>query len=379
MTAGAGMIRRRTAVTTPLRVLVLGGGYAGTAVAKALDPRHDVTLVEQRPAFFHYLAVLRAVAEPSWSRHLQHPYDRLLRRGQVVYGRAVEVDDRRVSLDDGREITADILVIATGSRQPFPAKPDGADVDAMLGRLATASAALQEADSALVLGAGAVGLELAGEIASFHPQVHVTVVDPALEILPGPYRSVLRRRLHSELARLGITVLLKDAVDVSSLGPDGSLVPGRRVQTVGGSDVPADVWFRAFGAQPTSDRLTGKLAAAVTADGKIMVGLGMNVLGHDRVFAAGDVTDVAEPETAIAAARHATVIAANVDAIAQGRTPSAKYRPPATHAVVLPLGPDNGAAQLPLAGGLVLGRRTARLIKGRGLLVARTRAALNRR
>src|SRR5664279_3834025 len=53
------MSRERTQMTEEKRipsVVVVGGGYAGVAVAKALDERTTVTLVEPRDAFVHNVA-----------------------------------------------------------------------------------------------------------------------------------------------------------------------------------------------------------------------------------------------------------------------------------------------------------------------------------
>jgi NADH dehydrogenase FAD-containing subunit len=62
------MSRERTQMTEEKlipSVVVVGGGYAGIAVAKALDERTKVTLVEPRDAFVHNVAALRAAVDPT--------------------------------------------------------------------------------------------------------------------------------------------------------------------------------------------------------------------------------------------------------------------------------------------------------------------------
>ncbi|WP_435283506.1 hypothetical protein [Streptomyces koelreuteriae] len=44
-------------------VAIIGGGYGGSAVAKALDAVADVVLVEPKEAFFHTIGALRAVVD----------------------------------------------------------------------------------------------------------------------------------------------------------------------------------------------------------------------------------------------------------------------------------------------------------------------------
>jgi NADH dehydrogenase FAD-containing subunit len=60
----------------------------------------------------------------------------------------------------------------------------------------------------LIVGAGAVGLELAGEIVAVWPEKRITIVDLANEILPGGYRPELRAELRRQLGELGIKLVL---------------------------------------------------------------------------------------------------------------------------------------------------------------------------
>src|ERR1700731_3108884 len=94
-------------------VVVVGGGYGGIGVAKALDETSDVVLVEPKDAFMHNIAALRALVDPSWLARIFFPYDGLLANGRVVRGRAVLVDPHRVVTESGEEIAADYVVLAT--------------------------------------------------------------------------------------------------------------------------------------------------------------------------------------------------------------------------------------------------------------------------
>ena len=68
-------------------VAVIGGGYGGVNVAKALDEIADVVLVEPKDAFFHNIAALRGLVDPDWLPRIFIPYDGLLKRGRVVRDR----------------------------------------------------------------------------------------------------------------------------------------------------------------------------------------------------------------------------------------------------------------------------------------------------
>jgi glycine/D-amino acid oxidase-like deaminating enzyme len=99
------------------RVVIVGGGYAGTLLARALDPIAEVVLIEPKAAFVHNVAAIRAIVDPTWLDKLILPYERLLKRGRVLRDRVIaiegegvrlrEFDDllqpRRLSLDDPLE------------------------------------------------------------------------------------------------------------------------------------------------------------------------------------------------------------------------------------------------------------------------------------
>ena len=49
------------------RVTIIGGGYGGITIAKALDDVAEVTLVEQKDTFVNHAAALRAAVDRQWA------------------------------------------------------------------------------------------------------------------------------------------------------------------------------------------------------------------------------------------------------------------------------------------------------------------------
>src|ERR1700716_4418818 len=180
--------------------VVVGGGYGGYAVAKALDETSEVVLVEPKDAFMHNIAALRALVDPSWLPRIFLPYGALLTHGRVVRDRAVVVDPHRVVTASGEEISADYVVLATGSRYPFPAKTDLVDTAHAQEQVREAHQALVSADRVLLVGAGPVGIELAGEIRHVWPGKSIVLLDVADEILGGPYKPELKAERRRPLA-----------------------------------------------------------------------------------------------------------------------------------------------------------------------------------
>jgi NADH dehydrogenase FAD-containing subunit len=206
-------------------VVVLGGGYGGINVAKALDDIADVTLVDPSEAFVHNVASWRALVEPEWLDRIFLPYERLLAHGRFIRDRAVAIDGRRVTLASGDLLEPDYLVLATGSSYPFPAKTEESDVASARSRLRAAHDALLGAGRALIVGAGPAGLELAGEIKAFFPDKHVTIADVSGDILAGPYDQALRDELRRQLDGLGVELRLGSALSELPSAPPATLAP----------------------------------------------------------------------------------------------------------------------------------------------------------
>ncbi|RVX38555.1 NADH dehydrogenase FAD-containing subunit [Nonomuraea polychroma] len=346
-------------------VVVLGGGYGGHTVAKLLDDVADVTLVDPSDSFLHNLAALRALVEPEWLDRIFLPYERLLARGRFLRDRAVAVDGLQVTLASGTRLEPDYLVLATGSSYPFPAKIDEAASEAAKAKVREAHEALAGSRSVLLIGAGPVGIELAGEIKSTFPDKHVTLADVAPDILAGPFDQALRDELRAQLDKLGVELKLGSPLRELPGTPPATAAPVA-VTTEAGDELSADIWFRCFGVTPHTGYLRGSLAESRDAQGHLRVDEHLRVRGHDRVFAIGDMAD-ADRNMAAFARQQGELLAQNLRTLITGEGEMTAYeRRPAM--ILVPLGPEGGAGQLPGHDGIVGPEATAE-IKGRAMLV----------
>jgi apoptosis-inducing factor 2 len=348
-------------------VVVIGGGYGGVNVAKALDEHVNVVLVEPKDAFVHNIGALRALVDTAFLPRIFMPYDRLLAHGRVVRDRAVEVSAKSVVLASGEAIAADYIVLATGSAYPFPAKSNAHDAADAIDNYRAAFDELEHANRVLLVGAGPVGIELAGEITARWPDKHVTLLDVGDDVLGDRFRADLRAELRRQLVDLGVELVLGEA-----LGEFPPTVAGQfatfTVTTGTGRQITADIWFQCFGVTPVSDYLRDDLAAARLPSGFVTVGPALQVGGHENVFAIGDVS-TADAKMAGMAGMQAQLVAENIVKMVNGDDDLAAYEPYGA-AIVVPIGPEGGSGQLPGQEGLISPEMVATL-KGRDLMVDR--------
>ena len=327
------------------RVTIIGGGYGGITIAKALDDVAEVTLVEQKDTFVNHAAALRAAVDRQWAERIFLPYDRLLARGRVVHGTALAVRGTTVSVAGTGDIEADHLVLATGTAYPFPAKHLESSSVIAKARIERAHTNLEQAGRVLIAGAGEVGIELTGEITSAFPAMEVVLLEAGPDILHSrDYKPELREAIRFQLEQRDVEVITGDQLVALPPVDPGVLSPFR-VTTRAGRRLEADMWFRAYGSAAATGFLGEDYDEVRHYDGTIRVDSHLRVVDHPGVWAIGDITDVRETKRADAARAHARVVAANIRSLIGGGSAAAVYAPRPEH-VVLPLGPDGGASQI---------------------------------
>lgn len=361
-------------------VAVVGGGYGGTLVAKALDADADVVLIDPRDAFVNVAGSLRALTRPDWAHNVFFPYKTLTERGRVARDRASSVDAGGVTLAGGERVDADYIVLATGSSYPYPARPKraAASTEEALDNLRETHEQLSAAGRVLILGAGPVGLELAGEIHDAWPDKHVVIVGAAGELLPG-FLPEVRDELHRQLGERGIELRL--GTSLTALPPVADGTAGTfTVTTSAGDQITADIWFRCFGVRLNTGCLTDGKLITLTADGMVPVDEHLNIPGHEHVYALGDIAALADAKMATHAQTQALAVAENLKAQLRGGRPEVVYKPAPVPRILLPLGPRGGVGQLPTPEGTAVPAALETVIqrKGADLFTARFAERFNR-
>ena len=200
-----------------------------------------------RDRFVHNVAAIRGVVDPSLLDRILIPYDRLLRRGDVRQNIVVGVASRSVALADGEQIEGDVVVVATGSSFASPFKPQGKSAQEFAASLRTAHSCLMSAKAVAIVGGGAVGVELAGEIFSAYPSKAVTLISGSSLLMQG-YSDKLAGAAAAQLRSKGVSLrfnrrvenlVARDRPFMGSLGEDPG---GAREQLI----------FPALGARSTT-------------------------------------------------------------------------------------------------------------------------------
>lgn len=281
----------------PQRIVIIGGGAAGFAAAEMLRRRNfagELTILSadgdapyDRPNLSKdYLA---GTAEEAWIPLRSQKY--YAKKGidlqlQTLASR-IDTGARTVFTADGRSFPFDRLLIATGAepiRLPIPGA-DRANVF-VLRSLADSRAIIrstQKAKTAVILGAGFIGLETAAALRARGLDVHVVAPDALpLEKVLGPQLGDFIRSLHEQNGVVFHLQTTATRIDEQSVTLDNGQV------------VDADLAIVGVGVKP---RITLAKEAGLATDRGVVVNENLET-SIPGIFAAGDVAQWRDAATA---------------------------------------------------------------------------------
>lgn len=340
----------------PQRVVILGAGFAGTAVARALERRArpgevSVTLAN-RENYTLFTPMLPEVSSGAIEpRHIAPPLRALLHKSQFEMGEVESVDleqcavvVRNKKAARSSRLPYDHLVIALGAITSTHGVP-GADshtfpLKTMDDAIAQRNETIRSLEAAatldddrerrafltfVVVGGGFTGVEAAGELlgflrsaARFYPRVErddvrVVLVAGGPRLLPQLPQS-LGDGAAKMLAQRGVEVVLND--DAAAVDGGGvTLASGRRYES------KTIIWSAGVATPP----LVAHLDVEHSKHHAIVVNPDLSVPNRSGVWAVGDCAQIPKPggdfypQTAQHALREAPVLARNLLATLRGR------------------------------------------------------------
>ena len=288
--------RVKGAVDAPGRIVIVGGGAAGFAAAEMLrrqEYRGSIVMLSNDTA--------PPVDRPNLSKDYlagSAPEDWLPLRPEVFYPEAsidlrlktevtsIDTKARNVVLADGKTVSYDRLLLATGAeplRLPIP----GADQPHVhvLRSLADCRAIIASADGArraIVIGASFIGLEAAASLRARDIEVHVVGLEQRpMERVLGPAMGDFVRALHEEH---GVIFHLGDTV---------TAIDGNRATLKSGGMIEADVVVVGVGVRPRL-ALAERCGLAIDRGVTVNAYLETSIPG---IYAAGDIARWPDPHS----------------------------------------------------------------------------------
>ncbi|KAI6043581.1 hypothetical protein EDC04DRAFT_3087939 [Pisolithus marmoratus] len=149
-------------------------------------------------------------------------------------------------------------------------------------------ARIESAQSVLIVGGGALGIQFASDIAAVYPHKRVTLLHSRMQLLPR-FEPTLGDEVLTALQDLGVQVILGQRLDMDSLRPhqcDGSdenrTGTAFHVRTLSGTEIDAEVVLLCTGQTPNTALMRDMDSRAVGKQGLVRVTREMQVLVEDE-------------------------------------------------------------------------------------------------
>jgi NADH:ubiquinone reductase (H+-translocating) len=313
----------RKSIADKKRVLIVGGGFAGIAAARALKRTNvEITLIDRRnhhifqPLLYQVAtAVLSASEIAAPIRQLEAKQKNLSVllaevRGINVGARTIEVACPGIG---NRKLEYDFLVIATGMRPSYfghdefarfaPGLKSLNDAEMIrakiLGAFELAESTDDEKERArqmtfVLVGAGPTGVELAASIAQLAKvtlrknfrridpaKSRIVLLDGGTRVLPT-FAESLSRKAAKRLTKLGVQV--STGVKVDKVDEQGVIAGGARIPSA------TVLWTAGVSASP----VVKMLGTTTDRAGRAFVGPFMDIPEAPNVFVAGDVASMTQ-------------------------------------------------------------------------------------
>src|SRR4051794_19627902 len=307
------------------RVVVVGGGFGGLNVTRALaDADVDVTLVDRtnhhlfQPLLYQVAA---GILPPGLIAPALRSVIKTERNARALLADVYDLDlDQRVVRahgPDGRnlDLPYDTLVVAAGATHSYFGKDGFAEYapgmktvedarylrDAILSKFEMAELTTDPVERAewltfVVVGAGPTGVELVGQVAELAHTVlprdfrsvdtreaRILLLEGAGAVLP-PFAPKLQQYTRRRLEQMGVEVRVRTlAVDmdhesITVEGPDGRETIRARTR----------IWAAGVQASPLAKLLAERTGTGTDRAGRLAVRPDCSLPGHPEVFAIGD-------------------------------------------------------------------------------------------
>ncbi|KAK8438425.1 hypothetical protein ACI3LY_004897 [Candidozyma auris] len=330
----------KSATSLATNVLLVGGCYGGLSALvhlrnslkeKTLSKRVNVTLVEPKAGLLNILGVPRAIVDPEFAKTQYVPldefrtlhFDHLVSDDKYVLQTAgpkiqpgvnehVEVtyvqgkvtklgkQEAEYSLNGGaggtEKITFDYCVLAAGRNRTWPTSPDAINTESFLEEVTKFNSTVKQSNRIAVVGAGAVGIEIAGDIKTKHPDKEVMLIHPHATFPPEKLSDEFKQKVRESLERANVKVMTGLRVKRE--------LENKNLELTNGDIIEADFTYWCTSFKNNTDLLGEELSHFVSPKNNVYIN-GYLQLAHpetneviENIFCVGDMTETPNIKTA---------------------------------------------------------------------------------
>src|SRR3989344_3234719 len=316
------------------KLIILGGGFAGAKIAKALENIYDVILIDSKDYFEFTPGILRSIVNHQHLKKIQIPHNKYLKKARVITDKVKEITKKEIILSKkNQKIRFDYLVITLGSSYSPPIKEKDLVIVTRINHLRDYYKQLEKSQKIVIIGGGIVGIELAGEIITKYPNKEITIIHK---------NNKLMERNHAKAISYADKFLKKKGVKFI-FNENAINYNNNYIKTNKGTKIKANMVFLCTGIKPNSQPLEKYFKNALNEKKQIKVNDFLQIENYENIFAAGDITNIKEEKLAQNAEKQATIVIKNLKNTINNKHLTKYHSKP--RIMVISLGRFNGILQ----------------------------------
>lgn len=287
-----------------MRIIILGGGFCGSLIAKELDKQKniEVVLIDKKGYFEYSPSLWKLLINKENHKKYIVPFTKFLRHTRLITTSILRVTPQFVETES-EKLMYDYLVISTGIEYPIYLENTKNVITVKSGvEVVQNYEKIVNAKTILIIGGGLIGTEIAGELATRSLKKHIILVhshDRLLERNRTNVSCYAKRFLESH----GITILLGEKVIDHR---NGTFMTDTK------RHIAADIGIWCAGIQSNPWFMKDFPSSIFTRNNALTVNRFLLLEGYSNIFVGGDITNIAEEKTALNAERHGNLISANL-------------------------------------------------------------------
>ncbi|KAI9292800.1 FAD/NAD(P)-binding domain-containing protein [Neoconidiobolus thromboides FSU 785] len=207
------------------RIAIVGGNYGGLGAAynlvnffypnKSEHPEApvEIRLYDKRQGFVHLIGMTRGLTGDKlgptlYTPHIELPY---YKDGKVefIYKKVTQIFKNHLITEDGQQDPFDYLILATGYLRGPPIWPAASTHSELKEELLDYAKKIEQAKDIVVVGGGAVGVEMACDIACHFKDKKVSLLHSRELPIPGPFTDEFRNKVVQVLEEFKVNLLFK--------------------------------------------------------------------------------------------------------------------------------------------------------------------------
>lgn len=250
----------------------------------------------------------------------------------IVQAKVVSLKAKALTLDrewqGSNQLTFDYLVAATGTRLATPGSMPSDEKAPSVEYLKKYNQGIANSKSVILVGGGAVGVQMACDLKEIYPDKEVTLIHSREHIMPV-YNEKLSDLIKARFQELGINFIGGSRVNIPSGGyPLGGTGSPLEVKLQDGQTLTADFVIQATGQTPNTQWLKDLAPSSPDSvinprNGFVRVKPTLQFAdpAYPHLYAVGDVADSGAHKAARPGAGQAVVAAKNIGSMIDGKEP----------------------------------------------------------